>query len=406
MSNTILTVSDITRESLRVLHSSLGFVRMINTDYDDRFARTGAKIGTSLQIRLPNQYAVRTGKTLNAQDTTETSVTLTVATQAGIDMNFSTAELTMSLDDFSRRIIQPAVARLAAHIDDDALSMTNNVYNSVGTPGTTPASLQVWGDAGQKLDEYLAPRSMSQRRIVCNPAAMNRTVFGNLTLFNPGDKISDQYRNGTIQDGFGFRWAMDQNVQSLTVGSRTAASDVLIDEGAGTNLVEGTTTLHMDDFTGATDTVKAGEVFTVAGVYAVNPETKEQYGHLQQFVVSANATASSNEVDVTFTPAMYSTGVSQNVSALPVDGAAVTFLGTASTAYPQNLAFHRDAFTLVTADLEMPEGVHFSGREMMDGISIRIVRQYDINNDNIPCRLDVLYGYKAVRPSQAVRVWG
>lgn len=403
MANSILTPTAVTREALRVLHSNLAFVKGVSKDYDDSYAKRGAKIGDSLKIRYPNKYTVRTGKTLNAQDTSERSVTMTVATQKGVDMNFSSAELTMSLDDFSKRIIQPAVARLASNVDYDALAMTLDVYNSVGTAGTTPATYQVWGDAGAKLDLYLAPRD-SSRMVVAEPMAINRTVDGLKGLFHAGDELEDQYRNGVMMKAAGFKWALDQNIRRITMGTRSGT--ILIDDVAGAFNTQGSTTIHIDGLAGATDTVKDGEVFTVASVFSVNDETKQSTGQLQQFVVTADATAASNETDLTVSPAMYTTGALQNIDAFPADGAAVTFMGTSTVAYPQNLVFHRDAFQFATADLEMPDGVDFKGREVMDGISMRIVRAYDINNDNFPCRLDVLYGYVATYPELAARVWG
>lgn len=403
MSNSILTPTQVTREALRVLHGNLAFIKGVNKGYDDSFAKSGAKIGDTLKIRKPNKYTVRTGKALNTQDTEESSVSLTVATQKGVDVNFSSAELTMSLDDFSKRILQPAMSVLAAQLDYDALAMTLDVYNSVGTAGTTPATYQVWGDAAAKLDLFLAPRD-NTRMVVAEPMALNRTVDGLKGLFHDGDLLEDQYRNGVMSRAAGFRWAMDQNIRRITMGTRSGT--ILVDDAAGTNNTQGSTTIHIDGLAGATDTVKDGEVFTVGSVFAVNAETKQSTGQLQQFVVTADATAASNEVDLTVSPAMYTTGALQNIDAFPQDGATVTFIGTSATSYPQNLTFHRDAFTFATADLQMPDGVDFKAREVMDGVSMRIVRAYDINNDNFPCRIDVLNGFVATYPELACRVWG
>lgn len=400
MANSILTPTQVTREALRILHGNLAFIKGINKEYDDSFAKKGAKIGDTLKIRKPNKYTVRTGKAINTQDTEESSVSLTVATQKGVDVNFSSAELTMSLDDFSKRILQPAMSVLAARLDYDALDMTLDVFNLVGTAGTTPATYQVWGDAGAKMDLFLAPRDNS-RMIVAEPMAINRTVDGLKGLFHAGDELEDQYRNGVMMKAAGFKWAMDQNIRRITTGTRSGT--ILVNGAVST---QGSTTIAIDGLAGATDTVKEGEVFTVASVNVVNAETKQSTGQLQQFVVTADATAAANAVSLSVSPAMYTTGAQQNIDAFPADNAAVTFVGSSATSYPQNLAFHRDAFTFASADLEMPNGVDFAAREVQDGISMRIVRAYDINNDNFPCRMDVLFGYVATYPELACRVIG
>ena len=391
MANTPLTPTAVTRETLRIAHEKASFIATTNLSYDDSFAKTGAKIGTPLKIRQPNKYTVRTGKTLNAQDTNETSVTLTLATQKGVDMNFSSAELTMEIDDFSKRILAPATSVLVSVIESDYITyVTKLVANSVGTAGTTPASMLVFGQARAKLNFNLAPKD-DQRCIQINSDAMASMVDTYKGLFHDQMEIKKQYRDGFISRNSGFDWYENERIYTHTTGSDHTTVTV-----NDTSIADGDTAL-----TTAGGNVKAGTVFTIDSVYAVHPETKVSLGYLQQFVVSADATTS-----WTFTPAYYATGASQNVDALPVTAAAITLVGSASTAYEQHLTYHKDAFALVTADLEMPQGVHFAGRENMDGLSIRIVRQYDINNDNIPARLDILHGYEAIRPEWACRVTG
>lgn len=402
MSNTLLTPTQVTRETLRVLHGNLAFLKNVNKQYDNQFAQSGGKIGSTLKIRVPNEYTVRTGRVMNAQDQDEASVTLTLATQKGVDMNFTGDELALSIDQFSDRYIKPAVSRLAAVVDADAMLMAKDIWSSVGTPGTTPATFQVWADAMARLDDNLAPRD-PMRTAILSPSAMARTVDGLKGLFEPGDKIADQYRNGIMSNSsIGLKWGIDQSVINLTMGTRSGT--VLVTGNPAT----GTSTITVDGLTGATDTIKKGEVFTVATVFAVNQETKETYTHLQQFVVTADATAASNEATLSVSPTFYSSGPKQNVSALPTDGKAITFFGTTSTSvYPQNLIFHRDAFTFVTADLPLPKNpAMFAARETMDGISVRVWQSDDIVNDQFPLRIDVLYGYKTVRPEMACRVWG
>ena len=392
MSNTILTPTAVTREAMRILHQNLVFAKNVNRQYDDSFAQSGGKIGDSLKIRLPNEYTVRTGKTIQAQDTSETSVTLQVATQKGVDVNFSSKELTLDLDDFSERILKPAMSRLAAEIDSDGLLEVANVYNLVGTAGTTPATALVALQAGQKLDEYLAPRD-GNRKIIVNPAANAAMIDGLKGLFHSGDKLEDQYERGLMgKDVLGFDWYTSSHVDSITTGSDHTT--VTVNDGS---IASGDTTM-----TTAGGNVTVGTVFTIAAVYAVHPETKQAYSHLKQFTITAV-----NGNDWTFSPAWISTGARQNVDALPVTAAAITLVGTASTSYPYNLAYHRDAFVLATADLEdVSKYGAWGSRQSFDGVSMRIARQYDINNDSVPCRIDVLYGWKTVRPELACRIIG
>ena len=404
MANTLLTIDMVTLEALRVLHGNLSFIKNVNRDYDSAFAKEGAKIGSTLRVRKPPKYTVRTGAVMSVQNATETSVALPVTSQKGVDLDFTSAEFALDIDNFSNRFIKPSMSVLAAQIDYDALSMTLNVYNSVGTPGTTPASYQVWGDANAKLDDNLAPRD-GNRTAVLNPAAMTRTVDALKGLFQAGDAIADQYRSGVMTRAIDLKWAIDQNVRNLTMGTRdgtvysitgttaTGATQVAIDFTAGT---------------AGTETLVAGEVFTMGSVFAVNDETKQTLTSLKQFVVTSTQTAVSSQwLTVPISPTIYSTTALQNVSALPADDAVVTIYGTtASTVYPQNLIFHKDAFTFATADLKLPKSAEMASRKVMDGISMRLWEGADILNDQFPCRSDVLYGYVETYPELACRVWG
>lgn len=413
MSNTILTPTVVTREIGVILHNNMPFCRSINRQYDNSHQMTGQRDGGSIKLRLPNQYTTSTGAALDIQDTTETSRTLNRTTQRHVDMNFSTAELTQNLDDFSERILMPATTTLASNIDYDAMSMVTQVGNSVGTPGTTPATALVWLQAGAKLSDFATPAS--QRSAVLDPNANASTVDGLSGLFHSSADISKQNKTGFMAMnvlGIG-EWAMSQNVRDHTTGSG-AATSWLVDEPSGTNLAEGSRILDMDGGS-ASETLLAGDVFTIAGVYSVNPETKKTNSSLQQFVVTNAATASSGQItggtgtgQLQFWPPLYSSssGALQNISEMPSNNDAVTVVGSASTVYPQNVVYHKDAFVLATTDLEMPDGVDFKAREVVDDISIRVVRQYRIGNDDIPCRCDVLYGYVAYRREMAARVWG
>lgn len=406
MANSLLTIDEITRESLRVLHGTSAFIKTVNKQYDSSFAKTGAKIGDTLRIRLPNQYTVSTSAVMDVQDTVEQSVSLPITNRAVTSMSFSSKELALDLDDFSEIIIKPAMSVIASHIDYTALSMTYDVANSVGTPGTTPASINVWSDAMAKLDDALAPRD-GNRFILASPAAMARTMQGEKALFNPSSLIADQYRNGVMYEAIGAKWMMDQNLRNLTTGTNTNRATTC---DLAANVTTGDSTLSIDGLSGASVTIKEGEVFTIAGCYDVNAETKQTLTNLKQFVVTADKTGSGSAItNLPIYPTIYgpTSGALQNVSALPVSGDDLVFYGTtASTVYPQSLVYHKDAFTFATADLPMPRAAQMASRQVLDGISMRIWQGDDIINDQFPCRVDVLYGFVATRPQLACRVWG
>lgn len=403
--NALLTIDMVTLEALRVLHGSCAFIKNVNRDYDDQFARDGGKIGDTLRVRKPPKYTVRSGRVMQVQTATETSIALPVINQKGIDLDFTSSEFTMLIDDFSKRFLRPSMTVLASNIDFDALSMTLKVAQSVGTPGTTPASYQVWGDANAILDDSLAPRD-GDRTAILNPAAMARTVDGLKGLIEDGDAIADQYRSGVMKRAIDLKWAIDQNVRNLTTGTRTTTT-VSVTGSTAT----GATTLALD-YAGSTpgSTLTAGEVFTIASVFAVNDETKQALTYLKQFVVRTTTTAVTSQwLTLPIAPTIFgptSAGL-QNVDALPADNAVVTFYGTTSaTVYPQNLIFHKDAFTFATADLKLPVNQPMASRKVVDGISMRIWQGADIVNDAFPVRSDVLYGYVETYPELACRVWG
>jgi hypothetical protein len=388
----------ITRKALEILENNLVLTRTVNRQYDDSFAVEGAKIGSTLRIRLPDRALVTDGAALQVQDDNEQYTTLAVSSQKHIGVNFTTAELTMQLDDFADRVLKPRISQLAASIDADVANSFKYIGNSVGTPGTTPATSLVLLQAQQKLNENAAV--MSPRYATVNPAANAALIEGMKGLFNPVSAISKQFKNGMFGEGIlGYdELNMSQSIKQFTTGSR--AGTVTVSTSVTT---EGSTTIVLTGL-GST-TIKAGDVFTIADCYAVNPQTRESTGSLFQFVALADVTASTT-ASVTV-PAMYSAGQAlATVDALPVSGKAVTFYGSASTQYPQNLIYHRDAIAFATADLLMPQGVDMASRQVHNGISLRIVRQYDINNDRLPCRIDVLYGYSVIRPQMAVRLWG
>lgn len=343
------------------------------------------------------------GAALQVQDDNEQITTLAVASQKHIGVNFTTAELTMQLDDFAERVLKPRISQLASSIDADVANAYKSISASVGTPGTVPGTSLVLLQAQQKLNEAAAV--MSPRYATVNPAANAGLVEGMKGLFNPTSAISRQFKNGMMGEGvLGYEEInMSQSIKVHTTGSASRSDTPIVK----TTLVNGATKLTLDNCTDSL-TLVPGDVFTIAGVFAVNPQTRESTGALQQFTVQNTVTSASTEfVDVEFLPAVYlSTHALATVSKLPTASDVVTYLGAASTGYPQNLVYHRDAITFATADLLLPQGVDMASRQVHNGISMRIVRQYDINNDRLPCRIDVLYGYSAIRPAMACRIWG
>jgi hypothetical protein len=402
MANSILTIDMITRKSLEILENNLVISRNVNRQYDDSFAVEGAKIGSTLRIRLPDRALVTDGAALQVQDDNEQYTTLTVASQKHIGVNFTSAELTMQLDDFAERVLKPRVSQLASSVDADVATAYKSIYNSVGTPGTTPATSLVLLQAQQKLNEFATP--MNPRYATVNPAANAGLVEGLKGLFNPTGTISRQFKNGMMGEGvLGLdEINMSQSIVQHTTGVTPTAPIVATAVSA-----QGASTLAIS-FTSGSPTFKVGDVFTIANVYAVNPQTRQTTGALQQFVVTADVTVSSTTTaTLSISPAIYTpTNALATVDSFPAASAALTFLGGSATAYPQNLVYHKDAITLATADLLLPQGVDMASRQVHNGISLRIVRQYDINNDRMPCRVDVLYGFSAIRPVTAVRIWG
>jgi hypothetical protein len=397
--NTFKTLNDgdITREALRILKNANGSLRKVNRQYDARFGATGAKNGGTLNIRLPNRYVVTTGRTATAggDNTVETSTALVVATQKHVSMGFFSSELTLSLDDFSSRYLKPAMSVLASTISADVCIAQQSAFvNYVGTPGTTPSSFLTYSQAGERLDWQTAPRD-GNRSVVLSPTAMAATVDAQKGLFHSGSKIADQYETGVMEAMTGFDFNMDQSIQTLTAGARNTAYLV---NGVPAN---GTTALVVD--TGASAAV-AGDQFNIANVFEVNPDTKQSTGIAKVFTVATAFAGGAGTITVS--QPMYSSGPYQNLNAAIADNAAITFIGTLSTAYPRNLAYHRDSTVLATADLELPGGVDMASRANMDGLSLRFIRQYDATTDNFLARFDILYGVKVVRPEWGVVVYG
>ena len=403
MANSLLTIDMITRKSLEILENNLVISRNVNKEYDDSFAVEGAKIGSTLRIRLPDRALVTDGAALQVQDDNEQFTTLTVSTQKHIGINFTSAELTMQLDDFAERVLKPRISQLASSVDNDVANAYKSIYSSVGTPGTTPATSLVLLQAGQKLNEYATP--LNPRYATVNPAANAGLVEGMKGFFNPTGTISSQFKSGMMGENvLGFDEVnMSQSIVTHTTGSLPTSPIV---SSSTPPTTQGVATLDIT-YSSATRTIKQGDVFTIANVYAVNPQTRQSTGSLQQFVVTADQTLTSTSATIAISPALYTaTNALATVDSFPAASAVITFLGSASTVYPQNLVYHKNAITLATADLLLPQGVDMASRQVHNGISMRIVRQYDINNDRMPCRVDVLYGFSVIRAPMACRIWG
>ena len=421
MSNTLLTISKITNEALMVLENELTFTSEVDRNYDDQFAVVGAKIGATVNVRRPGRFIGTTGPALNVEDLNETSVPVTLSTQFHVDTQFTTQDLALSLDMFSDRILKPAVAAIANKIDfDGTTTAALNTANIVGTAGTPPTSLLTYLNAQAYLDSEGAPRD-GRRSCIVEPFTSATIVDSLKGLFVPNDKIGMQYEKGLMgRDSGGMNWKLDQNIVSQTFGNFTtstvtASVNTSTTGGILTSGWASSSTITLTAANTGTINLNAGDTFQIAGVYATNPQNRQAYGtnKFRSFVVkSAVSVASGSSVSVTVSPAIISAGQFQNVS-IPVPGAsAVTFFGSQYNASgyglvsPQNIVMHRNAFTLAMADLELPEGVHFAGRasDKEIGLSMRVVRQYTINNDSIPTRVDVLYGWAPLYQELACRV--
>jgi hypothetical protein len=394
----------ITREALRVLENSLTFTKQVNRQYDDKFGVEGAKIGTTLNVRKPPRYVGRTGQALQIESAVETQVLVTLNTQFGVDLQFSSQDLALSIDDFSDRFIRPAIATVANKIDQDGLALYKQIYQTVGTTGTVPNALLTYLQAGVKLDEAATPMD-GQRSIVFTPMMQATIVDALKGLFQQSSAIAEQYAKGQMGRAIGFDWYMDQNCATHTVGVITGSTPLV--NGA----LQTGSSIITDGWAAAASTLNIGDVIQLAGVFSINPQSRQSTGSLQDFVVTATTSDSAGAMTIPISPSIVTSGAQQTVSGSPADNAVITIFSQASAAAsgdvtPTGLAFHKDAFTLVTADLPLPGGVDMAARvsDKQLGMSIRMVRAYDINSDQFPCRLDILYGWAVLRPELACRI--
>jgi hypothetical protein len=389
MSNTLITPSVIAKEALMQVENNCVMSDCVHRTYKKEFV----KVGQSVSIRKPVKFISGTGAdiTSNVQDVSEDSTSVTIDTQRHVAWKFNSSELTLTIEEYSERYIKPAAIELANKIDMAGCALYKDVALAAGTAGTTPSSFMDMGYAGQYLDENAVPSD--NRKLIINPAASWKMADAFKNFYS--HDVSKKARRGVLADIADFDIRKDQNIAYHTAG-----------DTAGTVLVKGASqtgsTLTIDGLTAATGTIKKGDVFTLAGVYHVNPVSRESTGKLQQFTVTADATAVSNEVEVSISPSIVTSGAYQTVTAAPADNAAVTFVASHSA----NLAFHKNAFALVTVPLVLPDSVNFKHRITHNGISLRVIKDYDILKDEEIIRLDVLFGWKAIYPELACRLLG
>lgn len=406
MANSILTPSVIAKEMLLQFKNGMGFSRHVDKSYSKDFGKKGAKIGSSEKIRKPNRFTTTSGAAYSAQDVVEDYYTLSIDTQKHVDFEFLSSDLTLSVDEFSARYAKPAALALVNQVDlDGTTKAAKNVANAVGVAGTAPSAILTYLSGIQKIYESSGPQD-DQYAYIVNPAAQTKIVDALKGLFADQSEISKQYKRGVMGIAAGGEWYMSQNLYSYTSGPQGGTPLV---NGAQT---EGASVLVTKGWTAAAASrLKAGDVFTVAGINKVNPITKADTGQLQQFVVTADFSSdASGNGSVSISPPLYSSASPslQNISALPADGNAITVLQGASTVTANNMVLHESAFSLAYVPLEMPQGVDFSAVETDPdtGISIRLARQWDINTDKFKTRVDVMYGWGVARPEWACRILG
>lgn len=409
MANSILNPSVIAKESLMQLKNNTVMGNLAHREYKKEFK----KVGDTVSIRKPVKFYTSDGATRVNQDVEEGNTNVVIDSRKHVSWNFSTQDLTLSIEEYSKRYIEPAMITLAQTIDQSGFGLYKNVWNQVGTPGTTPDTFARVSPAAQRLDEMAV--MSNDRNLVLNPEA-HYGIAGDQVGLQNQSMVKSAYEAAKIGRIAGLNSYASNNIKTHTVGAHGGTP--LVNGGSqettyATTKTTNTQSLVTDGWTNSTAVLKAGDVFTIAGVYAVNPVPgegttgKTALPYLQQFTVKSDATSDgTGNATLTIAPAIIVSGPYQTVSAAPADNAAITVMGTASTAYPINMAFHKNAFALVTCPLEMPDGVSWKGQESADGLSVRVVKQYDIDTDQDVIRLDVLYGWKAIYPDLATRLIG
>jgi len=389
MANTLLTIDMITKEALRLAHEKASFIGTINRQFDSSWSGEG-KTGNTLRIRTPSEYVRRQGsRVMDVQDSEQVSTALVVATQDGVDMRFNSKELSQDLDSFSKLHLEPAMATLVSGIEGDVLAAaTKAAFNFAGTAGTAISSLTTPGAARSRLNQNLAPKG--DRYIQVNSGTMAGLVTGVATYFNPSGAISEQYREGIVARTAMADYYENERTWAMTNCSSVTMSTAKLNGFISTN---GQTSLNV---TTITFTPTIGQKFSIAGVFDVHPETKQAYGQLKQFTVTATTNAST----YTISPAIFISGARQNVAGVGTTSgtAALTWLGSPNSTYNLGLMYHKDAYTFATAALPMMADSISCAVRTYDGLSLRVWRASDIRNDEVLTRIDILYGHAAIRP--------
>jgi hypothetical protein len=403
MANGLITPQVIAKEALMQLENNMVMGNNVHREYKKEFV----KVGDTVNVRMPVDFTVTDGATRSNQDVVEKNSNVVVDKRKHVSWKFSTQDLTLTVEEYSQRYIKPAMIRLANQVDSDLCALYKKVYHTAGTAGTTPSTFAALGSAAQKMDEVAIPRD--SRKLVLNPAAHWSLADGLKGLFNQ-KRVEDFVGEGYLGSLAGFDILDDQNIVSHTKG--TATGTPLVNGGSQSvtyaSLTSGSSfwqsSLITDGWTNSvTGILKAGDVFTIANVFAVNPISKQSTGQLQEFTVISDANSDgSGNATITVSPPIISSGVFQTVSATPADNAAITV----KASHAANLAFHKNAFALVMVPLELPDSAGFKARESYNGMSVRVVKDYDIDADEEIIRLDILYGTKAVDPRLAVRLLG
>lgn len=400
MANTLVTCSIVAKEALAILDNMLSFSSNVNRNWEAEFTGNqsrGYSPGTTINIKKPPRYTYRSGRVASPQATVETTVPLTLS-QGGADLNFNGIERTLSLQQLEQKL-KAAMSTVVNEIDRQGLALAKTAtYNVIGTPGTAPSTqalaLAAVTELNQRLDEMAAPRD-GERTLIMNPRLNASMIQGFAGLFNGQQTLDKQFKRGMMVDSLGIAYAMDQNVSVHTNGTQASAGVTV--NGAGQS---GSTLLV--NSASVTGTILAGTKFSIAGVFAVNPVTRESTGTLAQFVVTADAAAGAASLAIS--PAIVTSGAFQNVSAAPANTAAITIFGDASEAFACNVAYHRDAFTLAMVPMYAPpsgKGVIDVATESYKGMNLKVTEFYDGTNDNYVMRLDVLFGWAATYPELA-----
>jgi hypothetical protein len=396
VANSILTPQEVTREALALFLNSNWFLKNISRTYEGRFGRDGAKIGTTLEIRKPNDYIIRSGPTFTPQDTVEQFTTLVVNTQKGVDISFSSSERALSIQDYRERFLRPAMNNLAGNVAADIMTTaegaSNLVHNVDGSNNTIAPTFDTWLAAGAVLDQFGVPRGNRSRLGVLDPQTQRRTVNSFSGFFNHQGEVGRQYMSGEMDNAAGITFNMDQSVIKHTTGTFTAGT---VNGGSQTG-----TTLTVNAITG---TLKAGDIITIAGVNSVNRTTKQDNGTLAQFVVTADAANGATSLSI-YPAITLGTANFGTVTASPANSAAITLQTKASEVYRMNLVFDARAFGAAFVDLPQPNGVHECYTASFGGVTMRLLTDYIMSSDQLGTRLDVLYGKTLLRPEWVVRV--